>query len=150
MARVSLPEFGVSAVEPELDRTIFESRYQAFVTLLCDAGADVGVVYADREHFANLAWLTGFDPRFEEALLIAVPGKDPVLLTGPENQGVAKASGLGLDVVLYPPLGLMGQDRSATPDLRDVLSGAGIKTGAVVGVCGWKYYSPQEHAEHRN
>ena len=26
------------------------------------------VIYADREHSANLAWLTGFDPRFEEAL----------------------------------------------------------------------------------
>jgi hypothetical protein len=28
------------------------------------------MVYADREHFANMAYLTGFDPRFEEALLI--------------------------------------------------------------------------------
>ena len=28
------------------------------------------VVYGDREHFANLAYLTGFDPRFEEAVLI--------------------------------------------------------------------------------
>ena len=28
------------------------------------------VVYGDREHFANLAYLTGFDPRFEESLLI--------------------------------------------------------------------------------
>ena len=28
------------------------------------------VIYGDREHYANLAYLTGFDPRFEEALLI--------------------------------------------------------------------------------
>ena len=27
------------------------------------------MVYGDREHFANLAFLTGFDPRFEEAIL---------------------------------------------------------------------------------
>ena len=33
-------------------------------------GYDRLVVYADREHSANLAWLTGFDPRFEEAILI--------------------------------------------------------------------------------
>ena len=28
------------------------------------------VVYADREHFANLHFLTNFDPRFEEAVLL--------------------------------------------------------------------------------
>jgi len=33
------------------------------------AGLDALVVYADREHSANLAYITGFDPRFEEALL---------------------------------------------------------------------------------
>ena len=35
------------------------------------AGYDALVVYADREHFANLSHLTGFDPRFEEAILLA-------------------------------------------------------------------------------
>ena len=34
------------------------------------AGYDRLVVYADREHSANLSFLTGFDPRFEEALLV--------------------------------------------------------------------------------
>ena len=33
-------------------------------------GFDRVVVYADREHSANLSYLTGFDPRFEEALLV--------------------------------------------------------------------------------
>ncbi len=150
LARISLPEFGTSAVEPELDRDSFESRYRAFMTRLGRADADIGIVYADREHGANLAWLSGFDPRFEEALLIASPGKDPILLTGPENQGVAKAAPLDMDVRLYPPLGLLGQDRSDTPELNDILSDAGIKTGSVVGVCGWKYYSPLEHAEYWN
>lgn len=28
-------------------------------------GYDALLVYVDREHFANLAYLTGFDPRFE-------------------------------------------------------------------------------------
>jgi hypothetical protein len=31
------------------------------------------VVYADREHSASLAYLTGSDPRFEEALSAPVP-----------------------------------------------------------------------------
>ena len=33
-------------------------------------GYDHVVVWADREHSANLAYLSGFDPRFEEAVLI--------------------------------------------------------------------------------
>ena len=41
------------------------------------AGLDAFVVYADREHFANMAYLTGFEPRFEEALLLLVGDKPP-------------------------------------------------------------------------
>ncbi len=36
------------------------------------------MVYADREHFANLAYLTGFDPRFEESLLIVGTATTPL------------------------------------------------------------------------
>ena len=67
---------------------------QRFIARLRDSGLSAAVVYADREHFANLSYLTGFDPRFEEALLVVVPGRDPVILTGPENQGTAKRSAI--------------------------------------------------------
>ena len=36
-------------------------------------GYDHIVVWGDREHSANIAYLTGFDPRFEEAVLIVGP-----------------------------------------------------------------------------
>ena len=39
-----------------------------------DRGYDRLVIWADREHSANLAYLTGFDPRFEEAMLIVATG----------------------------------------------------------------------------
>ena len=41
------------------------------------------VVYADREHAANLHWLTGFDPRFEEAVLLLTEA-EALLLAGNE------------------------------------------------------------------
>ena len=59
------------------------------------------VVYADREHSANLAYLTGFDPRFEEALLIVGPAGDPTLLVGNECVGMAAAAPLPLRVELF-------------------------------------------------
>ena len=52
------------------------------------------VVWADREHSANLAYLTGFDPRFEEAVLIVSPSGEPALLVGNECFGTAEAAPL--------------------------------------------------------
>ncbi len=144
---VSLPDFGMPDEMPELDAAIFLGRFDRLMGRLTGAGHDALVVYADREHAANLSWLTGFDPRFEEALLIVVPGKTPVLFTGPENQGAADASPLGPDVKLYPPMGLLGQDRSKTPPLVDMLAGAGIARGMQIAVAGWKYFGPSEAEE---
>ncbi len=52
------------------------------------------VVYGDREHFANLAYLTGFDPRFEEALLIVELSGKPLLVAGNECAGYLDVSPL--------------------------------------------------------
>ncbi len=140
----ALPEFGVAAVEPALPRAVYSGRFGRFVDRAVQAGLTAAVVYADREHFANLAYLSGFDPRFEEALMVVVPGRDPVLLTGPENQGTARAAAIDLDVRLYPPFGLLGQDRSGTLPLADILGAAGLAPGARVGVVGWKYFGRHE------
>src|SRR6185503_9278465 len=130
---VELPDFGVSHVRPELSKAIYAERFSRFVERLREAGLSAAVVYADREHSANLSYLTGFDPRFEEALMVVVPGRDPVILTGPENQGTARASAIDVEVKLFPPFGLLGQDRSRTPPLADLLRDAGIAAGAKVG-----------------
>jgi len=57
---------------------------------------------------------------------------------------------LPMQVQLYPPMGLMGQDRSNSPALADILAQAGLKTGMTIGVCGWKYFSAHEHSDHRS
>ena len=111
LREIDLPDFGVPEARPELSRDRYAARFVRFADRVAQFGLDAAVVYADREHFANLAYLSGFDPRFEEALLVFVPGRYPVLLTGPENQGMARAAPIELDVRLYPPFGLLGQDR---------------------------------------
>jgi hypothetical protein len=142
-----LPDFGVPEIRPALSRSLYAARFARFTERVRAAGLSAVAVYADREHFANLAWLTGFDPRFEEALMLYVPGRTPLLLAGPENQGPAKSAAIELDVRLYPPFGLLGQDRSRTPILADLLAEAGIGRGATVGTIGWKYYSREESPE---
>lgn len=144
---VQLPDFGSAAHMPELAPEIYRERFSHLMDRVVEAGIDIFVIYADREHSANMAWATGFDPRFEEAFLIARKDSDPVLLTGPENQGPAKASPIGLDVRLYPPFGLLGQERMHTPPLEDMLVEAGIQSGLNIGICGWKYFTAEEFSD---
>ncbi len=141
-----LPDFGVPATRPELPRDIYAERLAALAKARRAASCDALVIYADREHSANLAWLTGFDPRFEEALLILPAGATPTLLAGPENLGRAGHAMIEVEARLYPPFGLLGQDRSQSPDLEEVLASAGIGRGQRVGVLGWKYYGTAEAA----
>jgi len=108
------------------------------------------VVYADREHFANLSYLTGYDPRFEESLLIMVPGRAPVLLVGNEGVSYAAVVPPEVEVVLYQSFSLVSQDRSASPRLGAVLASAGLGSdGGVrqVGVAGWKWFGPSEASD---
>ena len=64
---IQLPDFEVPHARPEIPAEIYAKRADA---AYARAGKDWLVVYADREHLANMAFLTGFEPRFEEALLI--------------------------------------------------------------------------------
>jgi len=139
-----LPDFGVPTERPELPRAVHAARRDALDRARRAAGLDALLIYADREHMANLAWLTGFDPRFEEALLILVHGTVPTLLAGPENLGRAQRALIEVEARLYPPFGLMGQDRSQTPDLEEIFASAGLAAGQRIGVLGWKYFGAAE------
>jgi hypothetical protein len=144
---VDLPDFGMPTEQPEVPKAIYAQRLSAFADRFRATGLDAVVVYADREHSANISYLTGFDPRFEEALMVVTPRRTPVVLAGPENRGFASATArIDLEVVLYPPFGLMGQDRGKTRPLADLLREAGLAGGMKVGIVGWKYYGAAEAA----
>ena len=96
------------------------------------------MVYADREHSANLAFLTGFDPRFEEALLVLAPDGDPAILLGNECYGPAGAAPVPMRRHLFQSFSLPGQPRHRSRPLADILAGEGIGAGSRVGVVGWK------------
>jgi hypothetical protein len=144
LAEIDLPEFGLPREQPELPRSLYEQRLHAFRSAVAAAGLDAAIIYADREHSANFCYLTGFDPRFEEALLIVTEARRPVILTGPENHSVALAAPIDAETSLYPPFGLLGQDRSKTRALKDVLRDAGLAAGKRIGIIGWKYYGAAE------
>ena len=141
---IALPDYGVPRQIPKIAAATYQARLARFMDRIAAKGLDAAVVYADREHCANISWLTGFDPRFEEALLIAVKGREPVIVTGPENVGLAAASMLGTSSLLWPGFGLLGQDRTKAVPLPELLAKAGLEKGHSIGAVGWKYFLPTE------
>lgn len=141
---LTLPEYGVPSVRPTLSAAIYEARLARFLERVWAEGLDAVAVYADREHSANLSYLTGFDPRFEEAVLVVAKGKTPVILTGPENQGGAAAAQVAADVKLYQPFGLLGQNRIGTLPLDQLFADSGLQKGSKIGAVGWKYFGQHE------
>jgi creatinase/prolidase-like protein len=147
LAEVDLPEFGVPEASPDVPPRIYPARLERLRERMERLGHDRLVVYADREHSANLLYLTGFDPRFEEAVLIVAPTGDPVVLVGNECFGMAGAAPLPMDRVLFQDLSLPSQPRDRSRPLADILAGAGITAGRRVGVIGWKAYARPEQLD---
>ena len=143
LGAVQLPDFGEPGTRPELPPAVYARRLERLHERMVDAGFDRLVIYADREHSANLAWLTGFDPRFEEAIAIVGPTDSPAILVGNENWGTAGASPLPLRRHLHQDLSLPSQPRDRSRPLREVLADEGVRDGARLGVVGWKAYADE-------
>lgn len=141
LRHVPLPDETAAPDPPAFDPAEYERRCDA---TLARAGTPWVAVYGDREHSANLLFLTGFDPRFEEALLLLGPESRRVLLVGNEGVVHAAAAGLPLEVRLFQGFSLMGQPRETAPRLDRVLRDIGVAGGDEVGVVGWKYLSEAE------
>jgi hypothetical protein len=139
---IKIPDFSASIEKPEIPPGTYATRCRAAFER---AARDWLVVYGDREHFANLMFLSGFDPRFEEALLLLGASERRVLVVGNECLSYADEARLPeMEVVHCQSLSLMGQDRSAKPKLADVLRDVGLGTGDSIALVGWKYLEPEE------
>jgi hypothetical protein len=147
LQEIELPEFGVPGATPELPDAMYHERLDRFRTRLAARDYDFAVIYADREHSANLAYLTGFDPRFEEAILIVGPEAAPLLLVGNECVGLAEAAPLPMRIELHQDLSLPSQPRDRSRPLGEILADEGIGAGSRVGVIGWKEFSDRSMIE---
>lgn len=135
---LELPTCALPEEVPEVPSDVFRRRFAALEERREAADLDALVVYADREHAANMRWLTGFDPRFEEALWIQGVGT-PTLLAGNECLPFARAVlQVGAEVRLYQHFSLPDQPRGSSTDLPALLRDAGLADGMRVGMIGWK------------
>jgi Xaa-Pro aminopeptidase len=147
LAAIDLPDFGMPDAEPEIPSGTYASRLERLRSAADGSGYDRIVVYADREHSANLAWLTGFDPRFEEAIFVTGTTGEPAILVGNECYGMAGAAPLPMRRALLQDLSLPGQPRDRSRPLAEILAGEGIRAGSRVGIVGWKTYGSADRSD---
>ncbi len=147
LAQIDLPDFGMPTRSPELPDHLYAERIACLRERADARGYDRLVVWADREHSANLAYLTGFDPRFEEALLILGPAAKPAILIGNECYGMAGAAPLSMRRELYQDFSLPSQPRDRSRTLGAILGDEGIEAGSRVGVIGWKTYASRDQLD---
>lgn len=147
LAEIELPEFGLPSFQPAIPVDTYEARMDAARKRAAQSGYDALLVYGDREHFANLTYLTGYDPRFEEALLVLLPGRKPALLLGNEGMAYSGVSPVDIDRALYQSFSLLGQPRGESPMLADVLRAAGLRAGQRLGIAGWKSFDLRETSD---
>lgn len=148
------PEFGVGVYPEREDGNEYAGRVESVREAMSRSGLTHLIVFADREHFANMAWLTGFDPRFEEALLVLPLDRDPLLLVGNECEDYLRWSPLSCAGKLrherYQPFSLLDQPRDASRQLPEILASEGIEGSARVGCVGIKYYGDHEHPDAKH
>jgi Xaa-Pro aminopeptidase len=151
LIEIDWPEFGVAVCPPRPSASELEARIHKLHARMEELEITHTVVYADREHFANLTYLTGFDPRFEESLLIINRTATPLILVGNECEPYLRISSLHNTGQLrherFQSFSLLGQPRERSRPLREILSEEGIGPGSHVGVVGYKYFSNSEHPD---
>ncbi|HEU0244003.1 MAG TPA: hypothetical protein VFQ75_08870, partial [Candidatus Limnocylindrales bacterium] len=147
LATIDLPDFGRPGARPELPAARYAERVDALRARADARAIDRLVVYADREHSANISFLTGFDPRFEEALLVIGPDDPPAILAGNECLGTAAAAPLPVRTHLFQDFSLPMQPRDWSRPLAEILAGEGIGRGSRVGVIGWKPFPERSRLE---
>ena len=147
LAEIGVPQFDEPATRPELPAARYPERIEALRARMHARGYDRLVLWADREHSAGISFLTGFDPRFEEAILILGPEAEPAILVGNECWGMAGAAPLPLRRHLLQDLSLPSQPRDRSRPLDELLAEEGIVLGGRVGVVGWKTYADRASIE---
>ena len=130
LIKIDWPEFGVAACPPPSSLSEFEARIAALRARMEERKLTHTIVYADREHFANLAYLTGFDPRFEEALLIVGLKASPLILVGNECEAYLGISPLHASGQMrqerFQLFSLLDQPRERSRSLREILAEEGV------------------------
>ncbi len=119
------------------DETMLERKEKTIVQMK-QSGYDALIIYADVEHASNFEYLTGFIPRFEEALLVLHKNGEAYLLVGNEVMGIVPFSRIPATSILTQQFSLPDQPIQQYEELPINLQKANITNDQHIGIVGWK------------
>ncbi len=140
-AKVRQPDAD-STLSPVLlsDQTMAE-RQQKVLQKMKENEIDSLVIYADLEHGSNFEYLTGFLPRFEEALLILHQNGDAYMIMGNENLNKVPHARIKATAIHCPHFSLPNQPMDTNFTFLDILKQSKLTHGETLGVVGWKLFT---------
>jgi hypothetical protein len=122
---------------PEIPDDLYINRLSVVRSRMEEQNIDSIIIYADKEHFSNFRYLAGFEPRFEEGILIVHRNGPSYVLLGRECYGMHKLSKIDVNPLFYSSLSIPNNVRTFER-LEDLLIEAKIEENQNIGVVGWK------------
>ena len=141
LSNVPAPAFGYTPRQEVLTDETMTQRLQKVLALMKRKALDRLIVYADLEHGSNFEYLTGFLPRFEEALLVLHQNGAAYMLMGNENAKMVRYARLQAQLIHVPFFSLPNQPMEDDGDMTGYLKMAGIEKDQRIGVAGWKNFT---------
>ncbi|WP_437890838.1 M24 family metallopeptidase [Phytobacter sp. V91] len=135
------PQTFADIASPVLPDSTMAARRQKVLLAMKQAGLAHLVIYADKEHGANFEYLSGFIPRFEEALMVVSADGELSYIMGNENLKLiphARHSGRCLHA---PVFSLPNQPMDNDRPLAELLLSCGLSAAGKTGVVGWKLFT---------
>lgn len=139
--KIKQPEQNEYSTPVELNKKTMEEHRLKVLRKMEEKGLDALVIYGDREHGANFAYLTGFEPRFEEALLVLHRNGDCCFLLGNENLKMSQYSFVKGRTIHVPHFSLPYQPMDTEKTLVQLIWESGLRDGMHIGCVGWKRFT---------
>lgn len=139
--KVSMPIGHTDYVPVNCAKETMEEHRRKVLEKMTERGLDVLLVYGDREHGANYAYLTGFETRFEESVLVLHKDGTCFLMLGNENLKMCSHSFIKAEMIHVPHFSLPNQPMETEKTLDELFRDAGLKNGMKIGIAGWKLFT---------
>lgn len=138
--KVQAPKSLIADMMPVVPSNVYKERLKRIISKMNKKGLNKLLLYADKEHCGNFEYVCGYDPRYEEAVLIIEnTGKCAVIL-GNECIPLNRLSKIDMEPYLCQLFSLPNQPMENENDFGKILKKIGIKMGDQIGVCGWKLF----------
>lgn len=135
------PETEAAKYPADLNERTMKERLDKVLRAMRGDNLDFLFIYADREHGGNFGYLTGFEPRFEEAVLVLHGNGQAYFLLGNENLKMAQYARISAEAIHVPHFSLPNQPMDTESTLEQLIQKAGISEGMKGGTAGWKMFN---------